>query len=692
MIVQLSNILFSSVEHNLRLQKKSVVALGRLNINIIRDLLFHSPLSYREKSIFPNLNKVKNQEYVVIEIVITRVTTSQSNKPFLIVYGRNASGIVKVIFFNKPAIFILEKLQVRNSIIIDGKVESYGNDLQIIHPDVIFDKKLIFAIEPIYPLTYGITNKQLHSYIAKAIDLLPNFEQLKTSNLNPSLLQLLDALKNIHFPKNIDNQRYFNQLVFKELFLHQYAIALVRKHNTQKKGRKFVKAKELQQAILNNLGFTLTLSQEKVIAEIEQDQLSDNKMVRILQGDVGSGKTLVALLTMLNTVAANAQVVLMTPTDLLAQQHLESFCKLLANTSIKITILTAKVKGKQRDKLLESLKTGEIDILIGTHSLFQEKVQFKDLGYIVIDEQHRFGVNQRLELVNKGHNADLLVMSATPIPRSLALSLFADMDISIMADKPKNRLPIITKLISKPKIDNLTLYLKQRIKNKEKIYWICPLIGEIDCSSSAKRSKDNRSQTTDLNSRYQYLSKLYPEQVLFIHGKMNLDVKNQILMEFKVKESGILIATSVIEVGIDIPDATVIIIENAEKFGLAQLHQLRGRVGRGSLQSYCILLYDPLALTSDSLERMKIMRNSNDGFYISEQDLKLRGSGEILGVKQTGEQNFYFANVARDINLLMQAHECAKIAGGSEDYNNKEENDFLLKLFNNLNYKLINSG
>lgn len=469
-----------------------------------------------------------------------------------------------------------------------------------------------------------------------------------------------------------DTESITKQLAAKELIANQISLFKARTRIAGKHGNIYPKAEQIQTNILNSLGFELTSYQQQVIEEIERDQASGIEMMRLLQGDVGSGKTLVALLTMTNVAAAGFQTTLMVPTDLLANQHYEFFVRALKNTGIKIGLLTGKILGLARKNIMMQLGNGQIDILIGTHALFQEKVNFKKLGYIVIDEQHRFGVQQRLDLISKGINPDILVMTATPIPRSLALTIFGDMTISKLQGKPKNRLPIATNTIPINKIEHIIEAINKKLIAGELIYWICPLIEQDD-----KEKSEEDSLLMDVMNRFNSIENIYAGCSGIIHGKMKNEQKDAVMKQFKDGEIKILVATTVIEVGIDVPEATLIIIENAERFGLAQLHQLRGRVGRGSLQSYCILLYNPKRLGKVGRGRFEIMKQTNDGFYIAEQDLKLRGSGEILGIKQSGEMDFFFADLARDYDLLLKANKCAEIgAKGDAEFIN-----FQIKLF-----------
>ena len=433
------------------------------------------------------------------------------------------------------------------------------------------------------------------------------------------------------------------------------------------------------------MGFELTAEQEKVIAEIEHDQRASTQMIRLLQGDVGSGKTLVALLTMVNVALSGAQSTLMAPTDLLANQHYNFFVKALEGTGISLMILTGKTLTKDRKIIMQELENGNIQILIGTHALFQEKINFKDLGYIIIDEQHKFGVEQRLSLINKATHPDVLVMTATPIPRSLTLTIFGDMVISKLTGKPGNRLPIVTKALSIDKIELVIEAINKKIMAQEKIYWVCPLIDQNN-KDQMQEELNPDLMITDVYSRYASLEAIYPGKVGMMHGKMSADQKDIEMQKFKSGESQILVSTTVIEVGIDVPEATLIIIENAEQFGLAQIHQLRGRVGRGSLQSYCIMLYNFRKLSQVARKRIEIMKNSTDGFYIAEQDLILRGSGEIIGTRQSGEPQFFFADLARDLDILVQANKLAK------DTPDSQLVDFQIKLFARNSEQAIKSG
>lgn len=665
---------FSPIKTYLNISDNIMNALKRLEIITLRDLLFYRPTSYQIKIIAPNLSSLKNGLLIQVRVTIQEILKPTKKVQPLKILASNDTGSLLLIFFNRPANFIFQHLQIGNTLIVEGKAQVFAGLPQLIHPEFIFNDKANDQLEPIYPLTYGLTNPQLHSYIKQAIIFLERFSDNIAKNsqdIHEYLNALIEELKILHYhqvapnPSNFD-QRYtecLRRLAEQEFLANQLTLCYVRTQIQAKQGNSFAKAVTLQHAILRNLEFELTNDQQMAIVEIEQEQLAAGEMMRLLQGDVGSGKTIVALLTMVNVIEAKFQAALMVPTDLLANQHYQFFIKALSSTGIRLALLTSRLATSERKQTLLDLQNGNIDILIGTHALFQEKVHFKNLGYIVIDEQHRFGVQQRLELINKASSPDVLVMTATPIPRSLTLTMFGDMAISKLMNKPKNRLPIITSIVPKVKLPLIITSLNKKLKAKEKIYWVCPL---IEPAMAEGAETENNRELIDVNTRLAFIDNMYPNITAAISGKMKNEQKDSIMQKFQQDDVHILVATTVIEVGINIPEATLIIIENAEQFGLAQLHQIRGRVGRSHLQSHCILLYDPKRLSKIAKSRFEIMRNSNDGFYIAEQDLLLRGSGEILGTKQSGEIRFFFADLTRDTDLLIQANKLASNTINSE--------------------------
>jgi ATP-dependent DNA helicase RecG len=663
------SIFFQPVNTIIPMKETAEKALKRLGIYLLRDLIFYKPISYNIINVTSDFKKFQNGILVQVDINIDEIVKSTSRRSPTKIYTSNDTGTLTLVFFNKIPPFIYTRLKEGAKYTVSGKVQFFDGTWQITHPEFLFKKELSAPVEPVYPLSYGLINKQLYGYILSGINAVETAIKARISfgkisdNEKLYIESLLGEVKRLHLigltpdPTLIEKsiEEVIGLLSARELFANQVSLAKLKSKEKAVLGRKFSISQSLKQQTLDRLGFELTNAQKQSISEIEDDQVSDIQMMKLLQGDVGSGKTLVALLTIINVASSGSQSALMVPTDLLSMQHFQFFKHALEGTNITPALLTGKISAADRKKIKAGLETGEIDILIGTHALFQSTVEFKDLGFVVIDEQHRFGVEQRLELIAKASRPDVLVMTATPIPRSLTLTMFGDMSIARIETKPKNRLPIITTITSNTKKDEVIQSLHKKLELDEKIYWICPLIDQND--KILAREED--AIYADLTARYAELESVYPGMVAILHGKMKSADKDHVMQQFKAGAIRILIATTVIEVGIDVSDATLIIIENAEKFGLAQLHQLRGRVGRGELQSYCMLMYNPKRLSSMARQRLEIMRKSSDGFYIAEQDLILRGGGEILGTKQSGEPDFFFANLGRDLKILLQANKNA---------------------------------
>jgi ATP-dependent DNA helicase RecG len=492
---------------------------------------------------------------------------------------------------------------------------------------------------PTYSSLKGISNKTVNKIYENITKQIPDVPEWHRDIIikNNKWASFKDSLTQLHNPKKIEdlnkNSLAYERISFDEIFSNLLIFSLIKKKNlTIYKEPKFFSS-EYKLKILNKLPFTLTNDQENIIKEIEEALKKDKKMLRLLQGDVGSGKTVISIISAINVIASGYQVALMCPTEILATQHLNLIKALTKDLNIKIEILSSSVKKKNQTDIKKDLHNGKIDLLIGTHSLFQESVSFNKLGLIIIDEQHKFGVKQRINLSEKGGlNCDVLLMSATPIPRTLILSTYGDMDVSTLKEKPFKKTKIITDIIPENKIPDLINLIKKKIENKQQIYWVCPLIEE-----------STKVKLTPVVERFEYLKKYFPENIGIMHGNLKNDEKNIVMKDFLDKKFSILISTTVVEVGVDNQNANTIIIENSERFGLAQLHQLRGRVGRGTEDGECILIYSK-SISENGKKRLKILKESNDGFYISEQDLKLRGFGDIVGYKQSGDKDFIVAD------------------------------------------------
>ena len=621
---------------------KNAILLEHLCGSSILSLLTHSPSNYIDRRNNPKIKDLKEDSIVTLSLTVENHAPSFNKRMPYRINCSDETGFISIVYFNARPIYLKKLLPINSKKVISGKVEAYKDGFQIAHPKYVVDigdLDSVKQIECVYPLTAGITSniirKSLDGALKACID-LPEWipDDILKSNDWKNWKQ---SLINLHKPKKIYSSdiknSYLNRLAFDELFSHQLKLRLVRNKLTKIKGNSLKPTNNLISQLKNNLDFKLTPDQEKSVHEISQDLISENKMLRLLQGDVGSGKTIVSVFAFLQVIENNKRCILMAPTELLAQQHYATINSLLEQMNVSTSLITGSIK-KDRDY--------DADIIVGTHALFQENAVFTNVGILVIDEQHKFGVHQRILLNEKvGKECDTLLMTATPIPRTLELAAYGDMDISKLVTMPLNRKPIVTKSMSTEKISDLKSALLKKIENNEKIYWVCPLVEESN--SSSIQSVTNRLQ--DLQEHYGN------DKVSMVHGKMKNEEKNLIMENFKTGKIKILIATSVIEVGIDDPDATVIIIENSERFGLSQLHQLRGRVGRGSKKSSCILLFQK-PLTDNAKKRIKIMKETNDGFLIAEEDLKIRGSGDTLGVKQSGLPNFKLANLDVHQKLL----------------------------------------
>lgn len=636
--------------------------LERLGISRVIDFLFHLPHRVMAVKRNPPINALDNGDIVLLKVHLLEIPErplygARSKFKILCRYDKI---IIELVFFNFYPAYAIPKLNSAQQFYVYGKIQRKFGITSISHPKFIFRASPeIPGLIPVYHLTYGLVNEQLCKWTQIALDLLPKDEDLFDSEIINEIkrVSLYQALYHLHNPKSQQviepNSQYVERLAFDELLAHQLAIHILRNNELRDSGIAFVNDGKLVQKVTEGLPFELTNNQKQVIEEIRIDQLSSKQMMRLVQGDVGSGKTAVALIAAVNAIASGEyQVAIMAPLDILANQHFEFFKKVLDQLSIKTVLLTGKVKGKERKQVLEEIEKGQASIIIGTHALFQEQARFNQLGLIIIDEQHRFGVEQRMSLLAKGNRCDMLMLTATPIPRSLTQIIYADLDLSIISEKPPGRVPIKTSVTSMDHIDEVIESLGRIMSKGEKVYWICPLIEE-------NAEDENWAKPISVDQRYKSLAEKFNGQVGFMHGKLLGSEKKEILDKFRDGSIKILVATTVIEVGIDIKDATVMVIENAEAYGLAQLHQLRGRVGRSNLQSYCILLYSKRC-SKAGLVRLAVLRETEDGFKIADEDLRLRGGGDLVGNKQSGMPEFKICNLYYHSHLASKANEIAK--------------------------------
>ena len=635
--------------------------LKKKNINNLFDLLWKLPKSYTDRSLSSKINDLRIGEIQTVTIVPQKYNFPRIRNLPKRVICTDETGEIDCVFFNSYEGYIKKILPLGKEITVSGKINYFRKKYQLTNPKYVSeDSSLIQQIHNKYSLTDGISEKLYNKIINQIINNLPILDEWHSKNVlsNFGNINWNESVRELHKPENIGKFRsnFYQRLAFDEIFSTFLVNSEIRKKIKKVKKKNKIINLDIQNSIINKLEFSLTKDQTKTLIEINQDLASNKKMFRLLQGDVGSGKTIVSLISALNTINSGFQVAVMAPTEILARQHY-NLAKKIYPKNIKIEIISSKSDYKNKKEILNNLKNNEINIIFGTHAIFQKKVLFGKLGLIVIDEQHKFGVNQRKKLSDKGGNdCDILLMTATPIPRTLTMTIYGDMDISIIREKPKKRKPI--KTYSKPenKIDEVLKFISKEIKIGNQVFWVCPLIEEskkLDHSSAIKKFK--------------YLNKKFPNNVSLLHGKTNIQEKEQILNNFLNKKFQILVSTTIIEVGIDFPNANVIIIENANKFGLSQLHQLRGRVGRGDKDSTCILMFKS-NLSENAKKRINILKETNDGFLISEEDMKIRGFGDVLGFKQSGVKNFKLADPIHNSDLFLLAEkEMKRIEKLNED-------------------------
>lgn len=624
------------------------------------DLYWHLPTQMVDRRYSPSLASAPDGAIVTVTVVVERHTPAPGRRLPYKVFCSDGSGRLTLVFFHAKPDYLQRALPVGEERVVSGRIRHYGDEIQITHPDHIgtaAELDSLKAVEPVYRLTAGLTARPLQRAVRSALDQAPDPpEWLEPQFVSGRRWQgWKDALLAAHAPESPDDLEPGNpareRLAYDELLANQLALALVRESVRRGAGRAVSGDGSLRKQVVASLPYSLTSAQERALEEIWKDMASPARMLRLLQGDVGSGKTIVAFLAMLNAVESGAQAALMAPTEILAQQHGDVLTPLCAELGIRLALLTGREKGKFRRETLADLEAGDIDILVGTHAIFQEGVAFGDLAFAVIDEQHRFGVHQRLALTAKaaGARANLLVMTATPIPRTLTMTAYGDMDISQLDEKPPGRNPVDTRAMPLERLDEVVQAVHRAVGDGDRVYWVCPLVEESDVIDIAAAE-----------ARYAALTENLGNDVALLHGRMKSAEKDAHMSRFVSGEISVLVATTVIEVGVDVPEATVMVVEHAERFGLAQLHQLRGRVGRGDRQGRCLLLYAaPLGDTARA--RIRIMRETDDGFRIAEEDLRLRGAGEVLGTRQSGLPDFRLADVGAHEELMLAARDDAKL-------------------------------
>lgn len=639
--------------------------LKLLGINTVQDILFHLPLRYEDRTSVKKINSLKTDDTALIEGVVVDGKINYGGRRSFVFTIEDDTGSLKLrlFYFGQSQVQQLSKkgLKIR----CFGSVKMIGRSLEIVHPEYKIisgdePEPVEKALTPVYSTVNGLSQKVMRKLVCQALERIKPHKQeielLAKDILDElKLPTVFSALQAVHqLPVGFDANDFINRLAFEELLAHQLSLRKVRQDQRLNNAYKLSPSKKLLPAFLENLSFHLTAAQQRVIAEMTQDFSVAHPMLRLVQGDVGSGKTVVAAAAVLTAIESGAQAAMMAPTELLAEQHFRNFSSWFDVLGVRVEWLSGSVRGKARKAALQNIQDGTAQLIVGTHALFQEEVRYKKLGLVVIDEQHRFGVHQRLAFYEKGKNNDVvphqLVMTATPIPRTLTMTAYADLDCSVIDELPPGRSPVVTIVVDNERREEIIEKAKHHCESRQQVYWVCPLIDEsevLQCQAAEKT--------------HEFLSQSLPEiEIGLVHGRMNASEKEKVMSAFKRGELSVLVATTVIEVGVDVPNATLMIIENPERMGLSQLHQLRGRVGRGQKQSYCVLLYQkPLAQIAR--ERLNIIRETQDGFEIARKDLEIRGPGEVLGTRQTGLTNFRIADLLRDQLLIPKAQRAAAI-------------------------------
>jgi ATP-dependent DNA helicase RecG len=633
--------------------------LGRDETVRLVDLLMHLPSQVIDRRARPKIRDASPGTMVTLEVTVDRhrpPPPRNRRAPYL-VYASDDTGDVVLTYFRAQPGYVEKLLPVGARRFVSGTLQMYDGIPQIVHPDRVVDEKafaMLSGIDPVYPLTEGLALGSLRRAIAQALHKLPQLpewiapEVIRRCHFPP----IAEALSRMHQPVEmtdiLPDGPFWSRLAFDELLAGQLALALVRAQLRRPAGNRHAGDGHLRKKVIDALPYALTASQRQAAAAIADDLKQPVRMLRLLQGDVGSGKTVVALLAAAAVVEAGKQAALMAPTEILARQHIKTIAPLAERAGLQVAILTGREKGKERRELLKQLEAGEIDLLVGTHALIQDDVIFKSLALAVVDEQHRFGVRERLALTSKGDAVDVLVLSATPIPRTLVLTYFGDMDVSELREKPAGRQPIDTRAVPDSRIEDVIEAVGRALSQGKLVYWICPLVEESEAEGT--------DHLTNATGRFESLQKRFGDKVGLVHGQMKGAEKDAVMAQFASHQIGLLVATTVVEVGVDVPAATIMVIENAERFGLAQLHQLRGRIGRGAEASTCLLLYrEPLNEMSKA--RLKAIRETSDGFRIAEEDLRLRGEGDVLGIRQSGLPGYRIARSDVHGQLIAQARD-----------------------------------
>jgi ATP-dependent DNA helicase RecG len=626
----------------------------------IGDLVFTLPHSVIDRRARPGIAHAPQGAIVTLDLRVDRhqpAPRANRSAPYR-VFAQDETGEIALTFFNAKQAWLEKLLPVGENVVVSGRMEWFNGRPSMVHPDHVAlaaEADALPLLEPVYPLTAGLSPKILRRAVGQALDRLPAMPEWQMPDVMrargfPGFANALGIIHRPSEPQDVSPEGpAWARLAYDELLAGQVSLALVRARVRRMSGRPLRAEGRLEARVRQALPYALTASQERSVAEIRADLESPERMLRLLQGDVGSGKTVVALLAMAHAVEAGGQAALMAPTEILARQHLATIAPIAEAAGLRAAILTGREKGRERAAVLEGLASGSIDVVVGTHALFQEAVAYRNLALAVVDEQHRFGVHQRLAMTAKGEAPDMLVMTATPIPRTLVLTAFGDMDVSRLTEKPAGRRPIRTVTLPLDRLEELVARIAVAVAEGRKAYWICPLVEETE-----------ETDLTAAEERHAVLRSVLGDCVGLVHGRMKGADKDAAMSAFKEGRTKVLVATTVIEVGVDVPDASLIVIEHAEHFGLSQLHQLRGRVGRGDQASTCVLLYKgPLGETAK--RRLEVIRDTEDGFLIAEEDLKLRGEGEVLGTRQSGTPGFQLARLEFHSDLLEVARDDARL-------------------------------